>query len=265
LLTGLRIVNGTQFVTLSKSNCILNRFLSNSSSCKRPLAGTLVFEKLTKIRNDAYRQLLAQTASGPVDDQQEADPAAILDLDSSPGVIVASSPGDEPATKRRFPKRLAVQVPLTLTATMQQLGRESWELTMLSECARKNPAMEASAANFAALLEWVAADLNDEDVRRPKYGALVAAADRRSPRGPKDAREYYINGKWVTKIYETGPAPRRFRTLKRCGSDDEARPKNVKGRAARARARRTCDVGPHVRGFGEGDGPDALSDCLGEK
>jgi hypothetical protein len=273
LLTGLRVVNGKQFITLSKSNYVLNRFLSKSSSCKRPLAGTLVFEKLTKLRNDGYQQLLIQAASVPEDNQQEqADPTAILDLDSSPGIIVASSPGDEPASKRRFPKRLAAQVHLTLPATMQQLGRESWELTMLSESARHNPAMEASAANFAALLAWVEADLSDEGVRRPKYGSLVAAADRRSPRGPKHAREYHVNGKWVTKIVEAGPAPKRFRTLKRHGSDQEEHPKNKRGRGARRGARKTSDVAPLLCGFGEVDGEGhefapvkEMVDCLTEQ
>jgi hypothetical protein len=278
LLTGLRVVNGKQFVTLSKSNSVLNRFLSNSSTCKRPLAGTLVFEKLTKLRNDGYRQLLTQAASGPGDGHEgQADLAALLDLDASPGVIVASSPGDEPADQRRFRKRFVDQVPRTLTATMQQLGRVAWELTMLSEGGRKNPAMEASAANFVALLEWVNADLNDEAVRRPQYGSLVAAAERRSPRGPKHAREYFVNGKWVTKISQAVPAPnstpsRRFRTLKRWGSDHEERPKNKRERATRQRARKTSGVAPLLCGFGEADGEGhdfvqvkEMEDCLTEQ
>ena len=143
---------------------------------------------------------------------------------------------------------------------------------MLSESARHNPAMEASAANFAALLAWVEADLSDEGVRRPKYGSLVAAADRRSPRGPKHAREYHVNGKWVTKIVEAGPASRRFRTLKRHGSDQEEHPKNKRGRGARRGARKTSGVAPLLCGFGEVDGEGhefapvkEMVDCLTEQ
>ena len=263
VLTGLREANGKQFVTLSKASSVLNRFLRKSSVCKRPLAGTLVFEKLTKLRNDAYQQLLIQAASGPVEAPQEQDDlAALLDLDASPGVIVASSPCDAPASKRiRIPRRLAVQVPRTLTVTMQASAGQQWEVILLAECARKNPAMEASAANFTKLLEWVEADLHDDQVRRPQHGALVAATDRRSPRGPKHAREYFVNGTWVTKMPEAEPAPygRRFRTLKRRGSDQEVRSKNSRGRAGAA-----VRHGVAVTRAIDGDG-DGVDDCLGEQ
>ena len=152
-------------------------------------------------------------------------------MDPNQPVIVASSPGDAPTAKRRLPKHLAAQLPRTLTVTMQQHGVESWEATLLAERARKNPAMEASAENFASLLEWVEADFNDDLVRRPQHGALVAPSARRSPRGPKHAREYYVNGKWVTKIPEAEPAPysRRFRTLKRRVRDQEVDPRTGMG------------------------------------
>jgi hypothetical protein len=271
VLTGLRVVNGKQFVTLCKASSVLNRFLCKSSVCKRPLAGTLVFEQLTKLRNEAYQRLLAQAASEPCEPQEEqADLAALLDLDASPGVLVASLPVDASAAKRiRLPKRLAAQLPKTLTVTMEASAGMRWEVTLLAECARKSPAMEASAANFSSLLEWVEADLHDDHIRRLQHGALVATEDRRSPRGPKHAREYFVKGTWVTKIREAEPAPygdgRRFRTLKRRGSDEEVRPKNSRRRAGRpSGSRAVASVPDGVAGVGAIDGGgDDGADCLG--
>ena len=129
--------------------------------------------------------------------------------------------------------------------------------------------MEASAANFTALLEWVKADLNDDQVRRPQHGTLVAATDRRSPRGPKHAREYYVNGTWVTKMPEAEPAPygRRFRTLKRRGIDQEVRSKNCRGPAGQPSGNVAVASVPHgVAGAPViGGGGDDVEDCLGEQ
>lgn len=224
VLTGLSVVGGQQFFGLAKTSRVLNRFLCKEPLCKRPLARTLVIEKLAILRNDAYQKALAETkVSQEVAVVMDHDLTAGLNLDMDTDVMVASesSPGKRRVSNRRF----LAQMPSTVRVLMDRADSDPWEPVLLAEPATKAPSMEASAENFASLFALVDADVSNGDVRREAHGTTRDELSRRGPRGPKDARQYFIRGKWITKIPKDRvadeiPYVRSFRTLKRWGTDE---------------------------------------------
>jgi hypothetical protein len=257
---------------LAKTSRELNRFLCQEPLCKRPLARTLVIEKLAILRNDAYQKALAETkVPQDLDVVMDHDLTAGLNLDNNSEVMVASesSPGKRRVSNRRF----LAQMPATVRVLMEREDSDPWEPVLLAEPATKAPSMEASAENFSALFALVDADVSNGDVRRAAHGTTRDETSRRGPRGPKDARQYYIGGKWLTKIPKTKvsdvkPYVRSFRTLKRRSSDEAS---------GRGRGRgRTCRSSGEASGRGRGRGMARRSrakmpadeddmDCLEEK
>jgi hypothetical protein len=243
VITGLREAGGKQFIRLSKNSRDLHHFLCKEALCRRPLARSLVFEKMAELRNEAYQMLLKEMSESavPLAGSAVEDLAALLDLDGEANV--ASVPCLGTGKRRVSNQRLHVQLPATVQVSVERLGQEPWVVELLADPARVAPSMEVSAENFASLFALVDADVSNGDVRRKPHGAARDETNRKGPRGPKDARQYFIKGKWVTKMPKTGaeslkPYGRTFRTLKRRDSgESDGRVRKRGGAKASGRGR----------------------------
>ena len=233
LLTRLVVSGGKKFVYLWKGSPELNKFLTGLSSCKRPLASCLVFEKLAERRNAAYRQALvdlkasATEASRPNEGRDLADR---LELDAdAPQEGDAPEEGAAPKERLRVFKKFRPQLPRFVAVDIEKPGQETWSPLLLLEPATKAPAMEATADNFASLFALVDNERLHGSCARKQRGA-----SSRAPRGPQHAREYFVRpasrpSHWVRKEpaapSATGsarPYAKRYKTLVRRRSDEGA-------------------------------------------
>jgi hypothetical protein len=248
MLKGLLIINERRFVPLIKANKVLSGFLAGVTPGKRPLARTLIIEKLAELRNTKHKELVAELrmpagedaaaiapiANGPVDD---------LELDS-PGVApVALVPVDRKSRAKclRFVGR---QLPQIVVVSVERPDGTTWSPAVVLDRNPKAPAMECTAENLQALFDFVQADFEDGTLHRRPYGSdrppVVAKAPRQYPDG---SREYFVRGRWVrkTKLPPIPPANVRFKTLKRKSSDEvavaAAKPARAKSSRKGARAR----------------------------
>jgi hypothetical protein len=251
MLKGLLIINERRFVPLIKANKVLSGFLAGVTPGKRPLARTLIIEKLAELRNTKYKELVAELrmpagedaaaiapiANGPVDD---------LDLDSPGVAFVALVPVDRqaraPADRRS--RSLGRQLPQIVVVSVERPDGTTWSPAVLVDRNPKAPAMECTAENLQALFDFVQADFEDGTLHRRPYGSdrppVLAKAPRQYPDG---SREYFVRGRWVrkTKLPPIPPANVRFKTLKRKSSDEvavaAAKPARAKSSRQGARAR----------------------------
>jgi hypothetical protein len=241
VMTGLAVVDHIQFIKLRKTNKVLSSFLTDKPAFQRPLAKTLVFEKLGLLRNAKYHELLVevQTAGteGQGEEEQEIDDLG-LDEPEVGGRLSNWS-------RHRGRYRAAVKlIPRMAIVSFERPGQLAWEPMLLMESATKVPAMECSTANLQAMFALVQLDLSDGSVHRPQHGRQREQAQTKPPRLLADgSREYWIRGGWVRKIRLAAPIPpadppdgRKFKTLKRRSSDElaKAKPKQA-NRSAKAR------------------------------
>ena len=229
VLKRLKRVEGRSFLCLWKTCRELVNFLASPSRRqrgKRPLADTNVFEELQVLRQQARQRILddAVIDCGLAQPNQEDDFASKLGLDDDN--VSASTPKTKSAWRLERKERRVL--PKIVTVTLERTGFEPWIVNLLLERDNMAPAMECTAQNLGKLFEFVDHDLANGDHHRQRYGADVAS--RPAPRGPSDRRSYFIRNRWVTKIRlrgddareQTDTPRKRYRTLKRRSSRDEA-------------------------------------------
>ena len=249
MLTQLKVACGKQFVYLAKASKVLASFLCGVFACKRPLAKSTAVEKLTKLRDQAYREFGRRPNQEPGvagDVAQETDLVDLLGLNANEE---ATSP---PPQTRRARRRQKLQVPPTSRICFERPGMPPWEPTVLMEASPKAVAIEVTEENLHTLLELVDDEVTNGAARRPQYGA-ASKASRKAPRGPRDRREYFVRNRWVIKIKDDKPTPESpakppVRTLIRRRSDE----------AAGTRKRRARGQGAHAAG----DLEQSPFDCL---
>ena len=256
VMTGLAVVDHIKFVMLRKTNKVFSCFLTNRPAFQRPLAKTLVFEKLALLRNAKYHELLMDIqrpgteGHGEVSNQAEEE-MDDLGLDEPEMAPVVSDRALQRHRDRAA--RLAVkQMPRMAAVSFERPGQLAWEPVLLRDSATKAPAMECSKANLQAMFDLVQMDLTDGSIHRPQHGHQREQAHTKPPRLLADgSREYWVRGKWVRKIRLASPIPpadppdgRKFKTLKRRSSDELAKPRGGRrlakgrgvGRTAASRA-----------------------------
>ena len=81
LISGLTCRDGKKYIYLWKNSNDLSKGFAGLPACKRPLANTMVFEKLAQARNVKRSALLAELANDGEVSGDELAPAADLDLD----------------------------------------------------------------------------------------------------------------------------------------------------------------------------------------
>ena len=233
LLSGLRTADGAQFLVLFKGCPLLNKFLTGTPVCKRPLAKTTLIEYILAKKNSAFDAAVTEVKQGsaPIADNAlaEADFASALCLDDPPAAAPRESSGPGPRNHRKLRGigRFVAQLPSTCLVQLQR-GNATWDLRVLLDGKTKAPAIEASAGNLQRLFSWVQEDLREGGRVRARYGA--AQAPERTPRGCRDSREYLVRNRWVKKIRlpvihkPTRPYARSFRTLVRQRSDEVSQP-----------------------------------------
>jgi hypothetical protein len=242
VLTGLQIVMEKQFVVLRKTDKILNGFLTGLPASGRPLAHTLIMEKLQQLRNSKGKDLLAELQNPAGEEAGAIVPVVIgevddLGLDIPVDVVVSVHPVGKRLRGTSI-RAARSQLPMTAVVSVERPHGSMWQPVLLLDVAHKAPAMECTAANFQALFELVQADLAEGTCHRKPYGSdcplPVAKAPRRYPDG---SREYWVRNKWVRKTKlanDSMPVVRKFRTLKRRSSDEVAA---AAGKSARGRGR----------------------------
>ena len=152
------------------------QFLTRASTCKRPLAKTLVFERMASARNSEHQRLLSRCAGR--DDEEPApvadDMLAALDLGDGIGAVGPVAP----TSSRRIKKRCQVELSKATKISMDRVNGPPWQPFVLMEPATKVVAMEASAEHFQALLEFVQAGLLAGKPVRVRHGAKEAPRAR---------------------------------------------------------------------------------------
>lgn len=259
IVENVRVIQGRQFVSLKASSSWLCRFLSGQGTSSRPLVKTNSLDRLAALRNARFSELLNEAAkdvSPPADD----DLSGKLGLDDDDndhagdqaGAAEGSSQEQKHPGKQKSPakpprKTMMAQMPPWAEVKVVA-GDFEWVPILVMEGATKAPSMEATAANFRNLYQFVTGDLAEglgQRVRE-RHGA---GKHRPEPRGSMDERMYAVGRCWVTKIKETTPdGKKHLRTLKRLRSDEKA---------ATQRTKRTpSEMAPLT------DGAEVVEDCL---
>ena len=273
VLTGIRTVGDKKYVTLWKNSPELAKLFAGVAACKRPLAKTSVFEKITAARNSKVRELMGalmdDAAANEVGGAEQLVPIADLGLDDEQeqGVMVAAGQPAMPRQKqRRISKSVKKQIPRAVQISIDVGGGGPvWEPVVLTDHAAKAVAIEATPDNFAMMQRLVCEERATGDVMRPRWGA---GGSRPHPRGPPDRREYAVGKKWVTKVREGSkadfvggsPPDRRpyaanpkVRTLKRFRTDETPTPTATPRKSKRKlRTHALC----------EAEARDGHTDCL---
>ena len=244
--TGLKHVGGRMYMYLVKSNPLLCSFLTKGASRTKPLAKTLMFERIAAARDAKYKELLLVEAGlqpPPAALAAEAtgrDPCDTLGLDIDPAddLQVDAKPADAPTGPSKKTKRVSKKARTVMTPSAEicltRDGQPDLKLWVLMEPASKAPAIEPSKENLQALFDLVDNEITYGGVHRAKYGAATGHL-RPKPRGPPGARQYAVNDRWVTKLKlpapeaatslgQTSPS-KSFRTIKRRRSEDTAEPR----------------------------------------
>ena len=258
LVTGLTCRDGKKYIYLWKNSNELSKCFTGEPAFKRPLAKTMVFEKLAQARNVKRSALLAELANDGEVSGDELAPAADLDLDVDIGPKAsAASAGSDGAivlagrrgNLRQKAQLLKMQLPKAAQVVVDVGGDGSpWEPWVLLDGASKAVAVEASPGNFQMLHDLVQAELATGAVKRKRYGENT---ERLQPKGPPRARVYAIGKRWVTKIKEPAckavakahPERRPYsqsatvRTLKRYRTDESSLTPPAAKRRANAKSR----------------------------
>ena len=235
--TGLRLVDGRTYMYLAKSSLLLCNFFAVQPARKKPLAKSLMFERIAQARNDKYKALVKGTGTQPcaapaaTGQDVATDPCDLLDMDLDPlgdlGIDAGPPPqGGEPKGKRsktapRIRKKVRNAVSTSAEISVALAGRPDWKVWVLMEVASKAPAIEATVDNMQLLFDVIDNEIQFGGIRRPRYGSDTAG-ERPKPRGPRGKREYAIGRRWVTKIPLGEESPtKKFKTLKRRRSGEE--------------------------------------------
>lgn len=245
VVTGLTCVGGRMYLYLSKSNnVLLSNFFSKEPARNRPLAKTLMFERIAELRDAKYKALVKDAHTVAVNVPEATgqlvvtDPCDDLGLDADPvsdlfgeatGPSVAGKPKAKANAKRRVRRKARLSVPPAAELSFNRAGQPDWTFWSLMEPANKAPAIEVTAENLQALFELVDNEISHGGVRRPQHGSSSQGL-RPCPRGPPDRREYCIGSRWVIKMKKgsgepparVATSPKKFKTLKRRRSDDAA-------------------------------------------
>ncbi len=238
IVANVMVVAGAPYLYLVKSNPVLCKFLAGKSSCRRPLAKTMVFEDLKEARNTKFKALIDEAGDvacglGPA----EAD---LGDVDDKLGLDVIVEKQSPSKGKRKVAiSRLIAQLPATGSVLM--CGGD-WCPNMLMEGSTKAPAIEATPDNLQRLFDMAQSEMEDGIVKRVRHGS--GTDDRPKPRGPQGRREYFVRNKWITKI-RLGNAvenKQKFRTLKRRRSNEGDTQTSRTPRMSRQKARKTSNV-----------------------
>ena len=216
VLQNLRVVEGRQFIPLSISCINLCQFLSGRCRQTSPLSKWGVFKRFVALRRSFVHDFLnpAKDQVGPGGE----DHAAALGLDAE----CEDCPQQPIRRTRRKSRVVKKQLPAMFDATMPIPGRPDWVFALLLESGTSAPCIEATQANFDALLHIVETERGEAADDAPKK-----QASRRSPRGERGSREYWIEskGRWVTVQYEPAEgdgASKKRRTTTRRPSDSGA-------------------------------------------
>ena len=244
--TGLKNVGGKLYLYLVKSNVQLCNFLAKSPARHKPLAKTSMFERIAAARDAKYKELLLVDAGfkpPPATVTEVAtglDPCDCLgmDVDAVDGLGMDATPkavatGPRKTKHPRVSKKSRTVMPPAAEICLPRGGQPDLKLWVLMEQASKAPAMEATQDNLQALFDLVDSEITHGSFHRERFGVATAHL-RPKPRGPKDAREYAVGNRWVTKMKVplaaaatslglTSPS-KAVKTLKRRRSDDTAVP-----------------------------------------
>jgi hypothetical protein len=248
--TGLKIVGGKIYMYLVKSSSMLCSFLTKETARTKPLAKTLMFERIAAARDAKYKELLLVEAGMQAPPAAEIavatgldlcdtlgmdnDTADVLNIDTTPK---AAATGPTKKKKQRISKKARIIMTPAAQISLPREGQSDWKFWVLMEPASKAPAFEPSVENLQALFDLVDNEITYGTVHRAKHGAATGHL-RPKPRGPKGAREYAVGKVWVTKqrlpkeqsssaadtsLGQTSPS-KPFKTMKRRRSDDNADP-----------------------------------------
>ena len=235
--TGLRLVDGRTYMYLAKSSLLLCNFFAVQPARKKPLAKSLMFERIAQARNDKYKALVkctgTQPCAAPAATGQDVatDPCDLLDMDLDPlgdlGIDAGPPPpGGEPKGKRgttapRLRKKVRNAVSTSAEISVALSGRPDWNVWVLMEVASKAPAIEATVDNLQLLFDVIDNEIQFRGIRRPRHRS-ESAGERPKPRGPREKREYAVGRQWLTKIPVGEESPtKKFKTLKRRRSGEE--------------------------------------------
>ena len=212
VLQNLQVVDGKQFVRLSQTDKALCQFLSGQCKQSRPLSTCAVFKKMVALRQAFVHQFLLPCPPFAAED----DHAAALGLDAEDAL------GKPKRLRAKRIKSVKKQLPEWFSATLPTPGRPDWHVTVLVESGNFAPCIEVTQLNFDALLAIVEVERGEASGESPKK-----LASRRSPRGERGSREYWIESKrrWVTVQYDAGvgdASHKKKRTLLRKSSDTAA-------------------------------------------
>ena len=246
---------------LSKANVLMCNFLAKVAARKRPLASTLVFERIAKARDERHKQLLVEaTAQQPQDDAATSssvvtDPCDDLGLDADPvgqsGAVTAcgsNTGGTKAAQMRRIRKKAKLSVPAAANVSIQLPGQAVWTMSVLMDVANKSPAIEATEENLQWLFDAVDNEITYGGVRRPRHGS-GSTGERPRPKGEAGKRVYAVGRWWITKgkthdavgVGET-PPPKKYKVLKRRRSGEASDQTTTGGKRRGAAAMSSAGV-----------------------
>ena len=156
---------------LAKSSLLLCNFLAVQPARKKPLAKSLMFERIAQARNDKYKALVkgvgTQPCAAPEATGQNVvtDPCDLLDMDADPlsdlGIDAGPPPpGGEPKgepskTAPRLRKKVRNAVTPAAEISVELSGRPVWKVWVLMEVASKAPAIEATEDNMQLLFDLI--------------------------------------------------------------------------------------------------------------
>lgn len=283
LLQGLQCEEGKQFLYLWKNSNELSQCFGNALACKRPLVGTVAFEKVLAARNAKYTAMMQELLHGGQPDDDEDRPPVDLGLDMDDDELAATAGPSggaivpvglaKLAASRRTHRALKRQLPKTASVSID-MGSDlpPWTPCLLMEDCKKAAAMEVTPHNLEMLFRLVRQDLDVGGIKRERYGSSHPTGSRPPPRGPAHARQYAVGRFWVTKIqdssstagHDVNKVPSRphggkqnFRTLKRLRSDEAEKQREKDTAAPKRGTKKKQSVAPPAVLMDTGD-------CLGD-
>ena len=173
LLQGIIHCYDRDFYPLYKSDVLLSKFLTPTTSYKKTLASTTIIETLVKARNKVVASILDGPKANDGDDGVP-DPLAELGLEVPPtskteAKVVARLRMEE--DKRR---RSMIVLPKTISVEVDGCNARTWVVTVLTNNGRKRGtptvAIEATAGNFQQLFDIVQVQIAAGE-RRQRHGA----------------------------------------------------------------------------------------------
>ena len=184
LLRGIIHSYDRDFYPLYKSDVLLSKFLTPTTSYKKPLASTTIIETLVKARDKVVASIMDGPKANDGDDGVP-DPLAELCLDNHPtsnteAKVVGKScgwkrtRGNELRMEEDKRKRSMIVLPKTISVEVDGCNARKWVVTVLTNNGRKRGtptvAIEATAGNFQQLFDIVQVQIAAGE-RRPRHGA----------------------------------------------------------------------------------------------